>query len=586
MFEKNDLFTQKRLHYAATALTAVSVAAGLASVLVTVGLIGRLWAGARLGELLLLGTAVCLCQAVKAAFLAAALKVAHDFAFTSLLDIRFRLVGHLQRLPLPFFQKHKTGEIANIVDKDVERIELYLAHTLPDVMVTNVACVAIVAALCAVDWRLGLAAVCTVPVVFILLPLFGRLWRQTIGAYQGSLAKVGGEIMEYIAAMPLIKAFSTEEHKTEQVLRGLRAHIGHARWAIIVQAVPMSITSLLMEGGVVAVAIVGACILIGQPPGGQDIATFILGIILAGQFAKTFAKIMSLNYNKIVYQTTKKTLDSLLAEPTLPEKPDSGMPSGDIVLKGVGYAYSPGRPALNSVSVTFAQGTVNAVVGPSGAGKSTLAMMIAGMLSPEEGSISIGGRNLAKVSENDLAAAVAYVQQDVFLFDASIADNIRIGKPDASIEEVMAAAVGAQVHNEVMALPQGYDTLTGEGGARLSGGQRQRIALARMMLKDAPIVILDEATAAVDPYGEAQIQQALATLCAGKTLVVIAHRLRTVEGASQILVLQDGAVAACGQHEDLLQDCKLYRELYAAERQAEAWAMGNNAEPRQVGHVA
>ena len=552
--------------------TAVSVAAGILSIFIVVYMVSLLWDGTSMKNVILLGTGVCLCQIVKAVFNALALWKAHDSAYSSLLEIRLAMIGHLKGLPFSFFQRRKTGDLANIIDRDVERIELYLAHTLPDVVITNIVCGLVFVIVTLLDWHLGIALISTVPFVFILMPLFNRLWTKSVANYQRGIGTVSENVMEYIGAISAIKAFSNDEKKTGKVLESMYDYIASAKKAINVQSVPMSFITLLMEGGIVVVAIAGAVILKGQPITAWGIIVYILSIILAGQFSKNFSKSMSLQYNKIVFKNTLATVNSVMEVPAEPEKGKRENPAaGDIEFHGVTFSYDEKETALKNISAIFKENSVNAIVGPSGAGKTSMASLIMNFWQPDSGTVTIGGRDVQDFHEQDLSALISIVQQDTFLFNSTIEENIRIGRKDASLDEIIGAAKKARIHDIITGFPEGYQTMVGEGGAKLSGGEKQRISLARMILKDAPIVILDEATAAIDPYNEALIQQAISSLCENKTLIIIAHRLNTIQSADQILVMQDGEIAARGTHGELIETSGLYRLMVDAERQAEHW---------------
>ncbi|SHN74847.1 ABC transporter ATP-binding protein [Desulfitobacterium chlororespirans] len=553
-------------------LTAVSVLAGIASTLIAVYLITLLWEGKPLGALLIPTLGIALCQIIKGGFYALALWQAHEFAYSSLLTIRNGLIDKLKRLPLSFFQKHKTGELAGIVDHDVERVELYLAHTLPEVAVTGLVCGLSGVAVFILDWRMGLALIATVPLVVIILAVSSPFWKGAINDYQDSTRTVSENIMEYIATIPVIKVFAAGERKTEKVLASMDDYIGKARKAIYVQAAPMGLITVLVEGGVVLVAIVGAYILKAGPLTSSDITRFILAFILAQQFTGSLIKATTLMYNKAVYDNTMKSVERIMGEPVR-EQPRSGAPAvaGDIVFDQAGFSYDGTAEALTDISLIFRQNTTSAIVGPSGAGKSTIAGLLLGLWRHETGSITIAGRRIEDIPEAELTALISVVQQDNFLLNISIEENLRIGKPDATEAEIRDAAQKAQIHETIMRLPGGYQTIPGEGGVRLSGGEKQRISLARMMLKNAPIVILDEATAAVDPYNESLIHKAISELCENKTLIVIAHHLNTIAGADQIVVMNRGRVEAVGKHGELVESCSLYRSMVEAQQQAQNW---------------
>lgn len=573
MEETNQVNAYKKRGRISAFFTAVSVVFGILSIFLVVYMVSLLWnEKSPLKQLILLGTAICICQIVKAVFYALALWKAHDSAFSSLLEIRLSMIEHLKKLPFSFFQKRKVGDLANIIDRDVERVEMYLAHTLPDVIITNIMCLAIFMFITFLDWRLGIAVVSTVPLVFILMPVFSKLWTKSVGNYQKSIQRASENVMEYIGAISTIKAFSGEEKKTEKVLQSMYEYIASAKKAIYVQSVPMSFITLLMEGCIVMIAIIGSIILSNQPITAWNIIVYILSIILAGQFSKNFSKTMFLHYNKIVFKNTMAAINSIMSVPAEPEKEKYGDPTaGDIEFKNVTFSYDEKEVALKKVNVIFKKNSVNAIVGPSGAGKSTIVNLIMNFWRPDSGTITIGGRKVQDLHEQDLSTLISIVQQDTFLFNSSIEENIRISKKDASREEIINAAKKARIHDIIMSFPEGYQTIVGEAGAKLSGGEKQRISLARMILKNAPIVILDEATAAIDPYNESLIQQAISNLCENKTLIVIAHHLSTIQSADQILLLQDGEIVAKGKHNELLETNGLYKRMVDAEQQTEHW---------------
>ncbi len=572
MGEANQINAYKKRGRLSAFFTAVSIITGILSIFIIVYMISLLWDGTSLENLFLLGTAVCLCQIIKAVFYALALWKAHDSAYSSLLEIRLGMIEHIKKLPFSFFQKRKVGDLANIIDRDVERIELYLAHTLPDVVVTNIICLVIFVAVTLLDWRLGIALISTVPLVFVLIPVFNKLWSKSVGIYQKSIQTVSENVMEYIGSISVIKAFSSGEKKTEKVLQSMYSYIASARKAIYVQSVPMSFITMLMESGIVVVAITGSVLLSSKPIKAWSIIVYILSIILAGQFSKNFSKSISLQYNKIVFQNTMAAVDSVMKVPAEAEKEKRAAPTaGDVEFKDVTFSYDENEAALKNVNAIFRKNSVNAIVGPSGAGKSTLASLIMNFWQPDSGTITIGGRKVQDFNEQDLSALISIVQQDTFLFNSSIEENIRIGKKDAGMDEIVNAAQKARIQDVIMGFPEGYQTIVGEAGAKLSGGEKQRISIARMILKDAPIVILDEATAAIDPYNESLIQQAIGSLCENKTLIIIAHHLNTIQPADQILVMQNGEITAKGKHDELLETSGLYKAMVNAEQAAENW---------------
>ena len=558
---------------AAGMFTSISVLCGIASVFLAVLMISRLWDGQDFNQLLPIGLLIAACQLAKAGCNALALWKAHDGAYSALLSIRLALIGHMERLPLSFFQKRTSGELAGIIDHDVERIEVFLAHTKPEVNITLSVCALSFIATMIINWRMGLALIAAVPIVILIFVISGPLWKGSIGAYQTSMRAVSESIMEYISTIPIIKVFSQGESRTAKVQSGMEDYIRKAKKAIYVQAAPMGIVMVLAEIGVVLVAIVGANAMQGAPITSAMIVRFVLGVVLAGQFTNNLIKLTTLQYNQQVYNHTMKTVNTILDEPVAEDKKVQTVEGGDIILDHVSFAYDDGENVLNDVSLRFRPGTKSAIVGPSGAGKSTIAGLLLGFWKQQRGAITIGGISVDTISEHALAEYVTVVHQESFLLNMTVAENIRIGKPDATDAEVTDAAQKARIHETIINLPDGYNTVIGEHGARLSGGEKQRISLARMILKDAPVVVLDEATAAVDPYNEALIQQAIAELCGDKTLIVIAHHLRTVEGADQIILLNKGRVEAVGTHAELLKSSGLYAEMIDAENRAKNWSI-------------
>lgn len=554
----------------ATIFTSVRTIAGIIPIFLVIIMLGWLSNGTMTaGRLLILGAAIFLCQILRAVFYGVSLWKVHDYAYSSLAEIRLDMIEHLRKMPLAFFQKRKTGDLANIINHDVERVEQYLAHTLPEIVITNVLLAVSFITVMILDWRMGLAMGATIPLVFLLMFVFERLWTGIIAKSHDSVKKMSEDLMEYIAAIPVIKAFSKDEKKTQQVLNSLNEYIFWARKATINEAVPMSFVSMVLEGGVILMAIVGSILLSRQQ---IEFMPFVLAFILGGQFTEAFSRFMSLEHAKVTFKNTAATINSVLNAATEKEKEKgAGVKPGAIVFKDVHFSYEAGKKVLENINLVFKKGSVNAIVGSSGSGKSTLANLLMGFWKADSGTITIGGKEIDDLHEQDLAVLVSIVQQEVFLFNTSIEENIRIGNKNAGRQEVVEVAQKAQIHDMIMSLPQGYETTVGEAGAKLSGGEKQRIAIARLILKNAPVIILDEATAAVDPYHEHLIQTAINHLSQNKTLVIIAHHLNTITHADQIIVMEAGKISAKGKHEELLQSSKLYQEMVQAQNEVDDW---------------
>ncbi len=548
----------------------INVLAGIATTFLVVWLVNLfITAQASPGKIMLAGAGICFLQAVKAVFYAIGMGRAHDEAYRSLAEIRLDIVSHLKKLPLSFFQKRKTGDLANIINHDVEQIEIYLAHAQPEIKITLLLPVLAVLCMLVIDWRLGLALIAPFPVMVVYQKFIYRLWDKTVKRYIQSTKEMSEDLVEYISTMPAVKAFSTDEQKTGEVLSRMKAYIAWVKKIMYTISVPLSIVQMLLEIGLVLVAIVGGGLMIG---GQLSVIRFILAVILSGLFSGSLIKYMGFHHADIVLNKSVESITTITGEAPLPEYPHDGqLRPGDVELQNVTFSYDGREEALKEVSLIFRENTISAIVGSSGSGKSTIANLVMGFWTPEQGCVTIDGKNIARMNEKDLSGLVSIVQQDTFLFNASIAENIRIGRRGADMEEVVEAAKKARIHEMISSLPRGYDTPVGEGGAKLSGGEKQRIAIARIMLKNAPIIILDEATAAIDPYNEHLIQEAIGNLSRNKTLIIIAHHLNTIVNADQIVVMDGGHVAARGKHGELLDTCPLYRDMVKAQKEVDHW---------------
>jgi ATP-binding cassette subfamily B protein len=509
------------------------------------------------------------CAALKALFYGLSIWKAHDAAYGALREIRVGMIGHLKKLPLSFFQEKKTGDLANIINHDVEQVELYLAHALPEIMSATFVPAGAFLAVLLLNWRLGLALVGSVPLMFLLRKVFDRLWAGSIQHFMRSTKKMSEDLLEYIAAISVIKAFSQEEQKTGQVLDRMYDYIRWVKKVVLNISLPMGFITMMLECGLIVMVIIGSRLL---AEGQLDMQKFVLAFILGGVFSASFVKLATFQHYGIVFNQAMGSINTVMG--VKPQERGDRYPSphaGAILVDKVSFSYHGDGEALSQISLSFKENSVNAVVGASGSGKSTLANLMMGFWQPDEGTISIGGQNIADLSERALSSLISIVQQEVFLFNLSIADNIRIGRQDATKEEIVAAAKRAQIHDFIMSLPRGYETMAGEAGAKLSGGEKQRIAIARVMLKNAPIIILDEATAAIDPNNEHLIQKAFANLGENKTLIMIAHHLNTIRGADQIVVMDEGRIIATGKHEELLGSCPLYAEMVERQNAVDSW---------------
>lgn len=549
---------------------AVSILCGLVPSIIIVVMVGQLMNESfSMQKFFISAIGITVSLIFKAIFYALSIWKAHDAAYGALTDIRLAMIEHMRKMPLSFFQKRKTGDLANIINHDVEQAEVYLAHAIPEIMSSTIIPAAIFIIVLVMDWRMGLAMACTLPLVYLLRKGVNSMWHRRARKFSASRKKMSEDLVEYIANISVIKAFAREEQKTTNVLNGIKEYLRWVKKSTIGVSIPMSIITMLMESGVILIIIVGSTLFL---EGQVSVQQLILAFILGGVFSTSFSKMATFQHYGIVFNQSMSSIGSVLGEEP-PERSNliSKAVPGEIVFEDVSFSYDSDEEVLSNVSLTFHEGSLNAIVGSSGSGKSTLANLIMGFWKPDSGIISIDGKDIADMTEQALSSLVSMVQQDVFLFNLSIAENIRIGKPEATLEEIMEAAKRAQIHDFIMSLPKGYETMAGEAGVKFSGGEKQRISIARMILKNAPIIILDEATAAIDPNNEHLIQEAISNLGKDKTIITIAHHLNTIVGADQIIVMNAGKIVAVGTHKELLGTCSLYAEMVEQQNRVDTW---------------
>lgn len=516
--------------------------------------------------------AVFLCFVLKALCAYGAVWKAHEAAYNSLTELRMRIIAHLKKLPLGFFHERKTGDLTNIVQHDVEQAETYLAHGLPELMSATLMPALIFFIMLGLERRLALLMIAGGPCMWLVKTLSAPLWKKNFKIFSDSTKTMQENLMEYVSNISVIKAFGREETKTEKTLRSAKDYVFWVKKAMAGISVPMGLIDLFMESGVVLVIGFGLRLL---SSGELSAERFILAVILGSAFTSSIAKTATLQHYGIVFNQAMEGIGSVLNVPVVERdescRIDTGISGGDIEIVDVNFTYGGRRNALEHINLVFKRGSKNALIGSSGSGKTTIANLLMGFWRPDDGTIRIGGVDTKSLSERRLGALFSAVQQDVFLFNMSMEENIRIGKPDATKEEILSAAKKARIHDCIAALPHGYDTAAGEAGVKFSGGEKQRIAVARMFLKDAPIVILDEATAALDAENEAYIRDALADLSRSKTVIAIAHHLNAIRDADQIVVMDGGRIIDRGTHSELLKRCELYRTMVCAQEKVDRW---------------
>ncbi|MEM9818404.1 MAG: ABC transporter ATP-binding protein, partial [Cyanobacteria bacterium P01_D01_bin.6] len=503
-------------------------------------------------------------------------RLSHIAAYTILYDLRIELARKLGRLPLGYFTNRTTGEVKKIIHEDVEQLEQGLAHIIPDVVAGVTVPLLAGILLFLVDWRMTLA---TLASAAIALGFFGFMMsRFDMSAYNALLARMNGVVIQYINGMKVVKAFTRTDFSFTQLQDVVEEMRQVYVRTIRTSALPSAIMLTLMRSAAVTVIPAGIALYL---MGSLSLPTFVLFVVMGIGFNRPIMAVLFHGFTGF-YQVNaaSQRIAAVFNQPDLtdPEQPQQPQ-STAIAFHNVSFGYDD-TIVLKNISFTAPAGSVTALVGPSGAGKSTIAKLIPRFWDVDEGAIAIGGVNVKDIAVEQLMNRVSFVFQDVFLFNDTILENIRIGNPTASRDAIIAAAKAACCHDFIEALPHGYDTPVGENGVSLSGGQRQRLSIARAILKDAPIVVLDEATAYVDPENEALVQAALAGLLAGgdKTLIVVAHRLSTITEADQILVVDQGQIVARGSHSSLLETCELYRAQWQAHMTARDWQFGSERE--------
>ena len=505
---------------------------------------------------------------LKGVFYYFATKVAHEKAYEKLTELRIDIIGHLKKLSLGFFKEHNTGELTNIVQHDVEQVEVYLAHGLPEIMAVTLLPTIIFIAMIFVDWRLALGMIAGVPLMYLVKVLSQKTMDKNFAIYFNHENKMREELMEYVKNISVIKAFAKEEEISERTLKTAREYIYWVKKSMGAITIPMGLIDIFMEIGVVIVMILGSIFLY---QGNITTPNFILAIILSSAFTASISKTATLQHFSIVFREALKAIGKVLTVPLPKKKTEQGLEFGNIEFKDVNFAYGKDGFELKNINLTFKKNSLNAFVGASGCGKSTVSNLLMGFWDADSGRIEINGKDIKDYSQENISNLIGSVQQEVILFDLSIFDNIAIGKLNATKEEVIEAAKKARCHDFISALPNGYETRVGEMGVKLSGGEKQRISIARMILKNAPILILDEAMAAVDSENERLIGEAIDDLSKDKTIITIAHHLNTIRDSDQIIVMDKGVVLDAGSHEELMKRCEFYKDMVEAQNKVDRW---------------
>ena len=524
---------------------------------------------------------VLICLILQAILYGWGLDVSHKAAYSTLLRLRTSLQKRFEAVPLGFIQDKGTGTIKKLFVDDVDSLEVLLAHSLPEGIANLMIPIAIYVAMFFIDWKLALLSLASIPISFAAMMIMYSVGMKKMGPYYMAGQKMNNTIIEYINGMEVVKVFNKDAESYERFRKDISDYRDYtlewykAAWPW------MAIYSSLLPCTIILTLPLGAWFVLC---GFSTLPDLILVLCLSLSIGIPLLK--SLSFLPTMPQLNYKiaALEQVLE--TAPLQQTDAVFHGknyDICFDHITFGYEKsqrgpdGQPmvtmdeVIHDISFTAKAGQKTALVGESGSGKSTLAKLLIHYYDPQQGSISIGGQKITEMSLEALNSQVSYVAQDQYLFNTSILENIRIGRPDATDEEVLEAAKKAQCMEFLEKLPQGIHSMAGDAGKMLSGGQRQRISLARAILKNAPIIVLDEATAYADPENEEKMEAAIAELVKGKTLFVIAHKLPAIMNADQICVIEHGKLAATGTHAELLAICEEYKKLWKASQDSAEW---------------
>ncbi len=511
----------------------------------------------------------------------AALICSHLAAFRVQANMRTKAMHHIVTLPMGFMSGSGSGKVRKIVYESSAATETYLAHQLPDKANALATPVGLIVLLLVFDWRLGLLSLLPVAAAFAIMSVMtGKRMQKKMEEYNNALGQMAGEAVEYVRGISVVKTFGQSVFS----FRHFRESIdNYEKWVIAYTKdlrFPMMCYTTLVNG-IFAVLVAAALVMTSGGVTNGFLLNLMYYIIITPVITLTLTKIMYASENKLIVADAMSRIDSILEMEPLPETDHPKYPKDNSVeLSGVSFRYKDvsvnptPRNALENISLTIRPGEHVAFVGPSGGGKTTLASIVARFWDVRDGSVKIGGINVKEIAKEELMDTVSFVFQDSKLLKTSILENVRMAKQDASRGEILKALHDAQCDDILEKLPQGVDTVVGAKGVYLSGGEQQRISIARVMLKNAPILILDEATAFADPDNEAKVQAAFSVLAKGKTVLMIAHRLSTVTGADRIVVIKDGKIEDTGTHDQLKDKDGLYAEMWKQYNKAAKWKVG------------
>jgi len=477
-------------------------------------------------------------------------------------QMRSDMFGHLEKLPFSFYDNHETGKIMSRMTNDLMDISELAHHGPENLLISSVSIICSFVYLCTIEWRLTLIIFACVPFLILIAMTLRKKMRDAFMRSRQSVAEINASLESSIQGIRVTKAFTDAEKEKEKFEEGNTAFVNSRKDAYKAMGQFHSATSFITDIFNVVVLIAGGLFMFNGVITFADYSAFFLAVNLFISPVMTLINFMEQYQSGVTGFSRFIEIMDAKPEEDAPDANDAGELEGKIEFRDVVYAYDDEKDVLNGISLTIEKGKKYALVGPSGGGKTTICHLIPHFYNVTSGEILIDGKEIHTFTAESLRRNIGIVQQDIYLFNASIRDNILYGRLDATEEDVMEAAKRANIHDYIMTLEKGYDTVIGERGVRLSGGQKQRLSIARVFLKNPPILILDEATSALDNTTEILIQEALDELCKGRTTLVVAHRLSTIKNADEIAVVSDGMIAEQGTHDDLVAKGGIYSDLY------------------------
>jgi ATP-binding cassette subfamily B protein len=497
--------------------------------------------------------------------------MAHVAGWNVVADVRLEIYQHLQRLSLRFYEDKQTGQLMSRMVNDSDLFEQLIAHAIPDVMVNVFMLIGVTAVLFSMSWQLALLSMIPIPLIVLAMRGFGKYVAPAFRRRQVELGELNAALNDNLSGIREIKAFTREEIEAANIYGHIERYRDSLLHALRLMATFHPFVEFSSSLGMIVLVYFGGLFVLHRTLPIEDLVAYFLYLEMLYEPVRALTEAWEEVQQALA--GAERVNELLDEQPDVVERPDaiqlSGRARGAIVFRNVGFRYVTGTPVLENINLDIARGTVVALVGPTGVGKTTLVNLIPRFYDVLEGSIALDGHDIRDLTLKSLRQQISIVLQDVFLFHGTVRDNILFSRPGATEEEMIQAGKTANADEFIARMPNGYDTLIGERGVKLSGGQRQRIAIARAVLKDAPILILDEATSSVDTETELLIQEALERLMVGKTTIVIAHRLSTIRGADVIVVLEGSRIVEMGTHGELLARDGLYRRLNVVQAEYE-----------------